>query len=112
MTTHFKKSALAAAALAVMGAAGFAAAPQAEARGITVALANSFTTLDPYDATDVISRQVSKSFYEGLFVFDKDMKPQPQLLNRMKSVPTAWSTRFGSSRTCRSTTGRSSMPKP
>lgn len=51
MTSHFKKSALAAVALAVMGAAGFIAAPQAEARGITVALANSFTTLDPYPTT-------------------------------------------------------------
>lgn len=87
MTTHFKKSALAAAALAVMGVAGFIAAPQAEARGITVALANSFTTLDPYDATDVISRQVSKSFYEGLFVFDKDMKPQPQLAESYEVSP-------------------------
>ena len=54
-------------------------APGAEARGITVAVGSSFTTLDPYQATDLLSRTVSKSFYEGLYGFDKDLKPVPQL---------------------------------
>jgi len=31
-------------------------------------------TLDPYDANDTLSQAVAKSFYEGLFGFDKDMK--------------------------------------
>ena len=48
----------------------------ASARGITVAVGSSFTTLDPYQATDLLSRSVAKSFYEGLFGFDKDMKLQ------------------------------------
>ena len=36
----------------------------ASARGITVAVGSSFTTLDPYQATDLLSRSVAKSFYE------------------------------------------------
>lgn len=78
---------LSAAALAVFSAFALSGSPEADARGITVALANSFTTLDPYDATDVVSRQVSKSFYEGLFAFDKDMKPQPQLAESYEASP-------------------------
>ena len=78
---------LSAAALAVFSAFALSGSPEAAARGITVALANSFTTLDPYDATDVVSRQVSKSFYEGLFAFDKDMKPQPQLAESYEASP-------------------------
>lgn len=34
----------------------------------------NFTTLDPYDANDTLSQAVAKSFYQGLFGFDKDMK--------------------------------------
>ena len=56
-----------------------ASAAPASARGITVAVGSSFTTLDPYQATDLLSRSVSKSFYEGLYGFDKDLKPVPQL---------------------------------
>lgn len=58
--------------------AALAAAP-ASARGITVAVGSSFTTLDPYNASDLLSRNVAKSFYEGLYAFDKDLKPRPQL---------------------------------
>ncbi|MDU6429994.1 MAG: ABC transporter substrate-binding protein, partial [Sutterella wadsworthensis] len=50
-----------------------------QARGITVAVGSSFTTLDPYQATDLLSRTVAKSFYEGLYSFDKNLKPVPQL---------------------------------
>ncbi len=61
-----------------------APAPAAAAKGavpktITVAVASSFTTLDPYNATDGLSRNVAKSFYEGLFTLDKNLKPVPQL---------------------------------
>lgn len=56
-----------------------ALAPAAEARDITVAVSANFTTLDPYNASDLLSRNVAKSFYEGLYAFDKDLTPQPQL---------------------------------
>ncbi len=57
----------------------FAASSPASAHTATVAVASNFTTMDPYDAGDVLSRSAAKSFYEGLFAFDKDLKPQPQL---------------------------------
>ena len=44
------------------------------AKDVTVAVASNFTTLDPYDANDTLSQQVAKSFYQGLFGLDKEMK--------------------------------------
>jgi glutathione transport system substrate-binding protein len=44
------------------------------AKDVVVAVASNFTTLDPYDANDSLSQAVAKSFYQGLFGFDKDMK--------------------------------------
>ena len=45
------------------------------ALGIATALmASNFTTLDPYDANDTLSQAVAKSFYQGLFGLDKEMK--------------------------------------
>ncbi|STQ45509.1 Glutathione-binding protein gsiB precursor [Ewingella americana] len=32
------------------------------------------TSLDPYDANDTLSQAVAKSFYQGLFGFDKNLK--------------------------------------
>ena len=43
------------------------------------AVASTFTTTDPYDANDTLSQAMAKSFYEGLFGFDKDMKMIPVL---------------------------------
>ena len=40
---------------------------------------SSFTTTDPYDANDTLSQAMAKSFYEGLYGFDKDMKMMPVL---------------------------------
>src|SRR4051812_5770467 len=62
-------------AFAAMGAAFAAHA----AKDITVAVASTFTTTDPYDANDTLSQAVVKSFYQGLFGFDKDMKMVPVL---------------------------------
>ncbi|MDT9155986.1 ABC transporter substrate-binding protein, partial [Escherichia coli] len=58
--------------------AGFAASAHA-AKDIVVAVQSNFTTTDPYDANDTLSQAVTKSFYQGLFGFDKDMKMQPVL---------------------------------
>ncbi|MFT4267534.1 MAG: glutathione ABC transporter substrate-binding protein GsiB [Xenophilus sp.] len=67
-----------AAALALAGLASFAVTAHA-AKDVVVAVHSSFTTTDPYDANDTLSQAVAKSFYQGLFGFDKDMKMVPVL---------------------------------
>ncbi|MDR6538458.1 glutathione ABC transporter substrate-binding protein GsiB [Variovorax soli] len=67
-----------AAALAVAGLGGFALSAHA-AKDIVVAVQSGFTTTDPYDANDTLSQAVAKSFYQGLYGFDKDMKMVPVL---------------------------------
>jgi len=71
MTQHnlIRKAVLAA---AVLGA--FASASAWAEKDVTIAVGSNFTTLDPYDANDTLSQAVAKSFYQGLFGFDKDMK--------------------------------------
>ena len=59
-------------------ATGIAFAAHA-AKDLTVAVASTFTTTDPYDANDTLSQAVAKSFYQGLYGFDKDMKMVPVL---------------------------------
>ncbi len=51
------------------------AAAHADTTGV-MAVASTFTTMDPYDANDTLSQAIAKSFYQGLFGFDKDMKLQ------------------------------------
>lgn len=55
-------------------ASAFMAAPAFAAKDIVVAVGSNFTTLDPYDANDTLSQAVAKSFYQGLFGLDKEMK--------------------------------------
>ena len=64
--------------LAVAGLAGLATSAHA-AKDVVVAVQSTFTTTDPYDANDTLSQAVAKSFYQGLFGFDKDMKMVPVL---------------------------------
>ena len=63
-------------ALALLTLAG---APAYAAKDVVFAVASQFTTTDPYDANDTLSQAMAKSFYEGLFSFDKDMKMVPVL---------------------------------
>ncbi|MGY5957720.1 glutathione ABC transporter substrate-binding protein GsiB [Kosakonia sp. BK9b] len=51
-----------------------AATPAFAAKNVVVAVGSNFTTLDPYDANDTLSQAVAKSFYQGLFGLDKEMK--------------------------------------
>ncbi|MDX6914296.1 glutathione ABC transporter substrate-binding protein GsiB [Pectobacterium carotovorum] len=51
-----------------------AASPVWAAKDAVIAVGSTFTSLDPYDANDSLSQTVAKSFYQGLFGFDKDMK--------------------------------------
>ena len=69
-----------------LGAVAMAAAtgalfitPAEAAKDVVFAVASTFTTTDPYDANDTLSQAMAKSFYEGLFGFDKDMKLVPVL---------------------------------
>ena len=57
----------------VLASFGGLAAHGVLAGEITVSLYSAFTTLDPYNASDTLSQNVAKSFYEGLFSFDKNM---------------------------------------
>lgn len=50
--------------------------PAFAAKDVVVAVGSNFTTLDPYDANDTLSQAVAKSFYQGLFGLDKEMKLQ------------------------------------
>lgn len=56
-----------------------AAAPAFAAKDLVVAVNSTFTTMDPYDANDTLSQAVVKSFYQGLFGFDRNMKMVPVL---------------------------------
>ena len=57
---------------------GMAAGAQA-AGDVVIAVASTLTTTDPYDANDTLSQAIAKTFYQGLFGFDKDMKLIPVL---------------------------------
>ncbi|WP_312978548.1 glutathione ABC transporter substrate-binding protein GsiB [Atlantibacter sp.] len=70
MTQPITRKLLVAASISAALFAGCAFA----AKDVTVAVASNFTTLDPYDANDTLSQQVAKSFYQGLFGLDKEMK--------------------------------------
>ena len=59
--------------------AALTAGPAFAAKDVVFAVASQFTTTDPYDANDTLSQAMAKSFYEGLFGFDKDMKLIPVL---------------------------------
>lgn len=70
MMIHSKRKLLLAAGLL----SSVAAVPAWAAKDAVIAVGSNFTTLDPYDANDTLSQAVAKSFYQGLFGFDKDMK--------------------------------------
>jgi glutathione transport system substrate-binding protein len=70
---------LLAATVALAAVAALGAGPALAAKDVLFAVASTFTTTDPYDANDTLSQAMAKSFYEGLFGFDKDMKMIPVL---------------------------------
>src|SRR6185369_13834604 len=65
--------------IATLALAALAAGPALAAKDVVFAVASTFTTTDPYDANDTLSQAMAKSFYEGLYGFDKDMKMIPVL---------------------------------
>jgi glutathione transport system substrate-binding protein len=62
-----------------LAAGALLASPAHAAKDVVFAVASTFTTTDPYDANDTLSQAMAKSFYEGLYGFDKDMKMIPVL---------------------------------
>jgi glutathione transport system substrate-binding protein len=64
---------------AVLALAVLAAGPATASKDVVFAVASTFTTTDPYDANDTLSQAMAKSFYEGLYGFDKNMKMIPVL---------------------------------
>jgi glutathione transport system substrate-binding protein len=81
------RNAFAAGAFATLAA--FAPVPAFAQTTAVMAVASTFTTLDPYDANDTLSQAVAKSFYQGLYGFDKDMKIQPVLATSYEASPDA-----------------------
>src|SRR3989441_3855167 len=73
------KSPLRSLVTAALGVFSLVAAPAFAAKDVVFAVASTFTTTDPYDANDTLSQAMAKSFYEGLYGFDKDMKMIPVL---------------------------------
>ena len=73
------KSLLRSMPLATLVLAALASVPAFAAKDVVFAVASTFTTTDPYDANDTLSQAMAKSFYEGLYGFDKDMKMIPVL---------------------------------
>jgi len=71
----------------VLALAALAAGPVHAAKDVVFAVASTFTTTDPYDANDTLSQAMAKSFYEGLFGFDKDMKMIPVLAESYTVTP-------------------------
>ncbi len=63
-------------AVAALASSTTVSLPAFAAKDVVVAVGSNFTTLDPYDANDTLSQAVAKSFYQGLFGLDKDMKLQ------------------------------------
>src|SRR5438874_12878301 len=74
MKSLYRSLLASAAALALL-----AAAPAFASKDVVFAVASTFTTTNPYDANDTLSQAMAKSFYEGLYGFDKDMKMIPVL---------------------------------
>lgn len=75
------------ASLAAAALAALLALNSAEAREITVAVFNNFSTLDSWDANDNLSRTASSSIYEGLYRFDTTLTPRPQLAESYEVSP-------------------------
>jgi len=74
MQTLKGKAGLRKAILAVAVVGGLASGSAWAAKDVTIAVGSNFTSLDPYDANDTLSQAVAKSFYQGLFGFDKNLK--------------------------------------
>ena len=88
LSSAFAESRLVGSIAAVMLAAAASGTHAAPLETLTIAVNTGFTTMDPWDATDNLSRTAARSFYESLYTFDKNLKPTPSSQNRSTSVRT------------------------
>ncbi|OZI24853.1 glutathione ABC transporter substrate-binding protein GsiB [Bordetella genomosp. 7] len=75
-----------AASLLALSALTFGGAAYA-AKDVVLALSSQAETLDPYNTNTTLTTAVTKSFYEGLFEFDKDLKIRPVLAESYEVAP-------------------------
>ena len=91
MRTFRAKQWIGAAALAF----GVLTAPMAmAAKNVTVAVPITLDSLDPYNTNSTLAQAVGKSYYEGLFGFDKNLKVQPLLAESYTASPDGLSYTF------------------
>lgn len=91
MRTFRAKQWIGAAALAF----GVFTAPMAmAAKDVTVAVPVTLDSLDPYNTNSTLAQAVGKSYYEGLFGFDKNLKVQPLLAESSTASPDGLSYTF------------------
>lgn len=64
-----------------------AAVPAMAEKDVTAAVYVTLDSLDPYNTNSTLSQAVGKSYYEGLFAFDKDLKIQPLLATSYEVTP-------------------------
>jgi len=65
--------------LAALALGAAVSLPALASKDVVIAIDQNFTTMDPYDANDTLSPAVAKSFYQGLYGFDRSMKIVPLL---------------------------------
>ena len=87
LSSAFAESRLVGSIAAVMLAAAASGTHAAPLETLTIAVNTGFTTMDPWDATDNLSRTAARSFYESLYTFDKNLKPTPQLAESVDISP-------------------------
>lgn len=73
LSSAFAESRLVGSIAAVMLAAAASGTHAAPLETLTIAVNTGFTTMDPWDATDNLSRTAARSFYESLYTFDKNL---------------------------------------
>ena len=86
MNLKFLSASLLQASLALALTLGGTQAALAQDKTAVFAVANSFSSLDPYDTNATLDLSVCKSFYQGLYTFDKDLKVTPQLADSYETA--------------------------
>ena len=87
LSSAFAESRLVAASLPLCSPPQPSGTHAAPLETLTIAVNTGFTTMDPWDATDNLSRTAARSFYESLYTFDKNLKPTPQLAESVDISP-------------------------
>ena len=69
-------------------ALGLSAAPAAfAAKDVTFAVSLNLETLDPYNTNSTLNQAAGKTYYEGLYEFDQELKLVPKLATEYAVTP-------------------------